>query len=73
VAAVKPAGPAGGATPIDARLADRLPARELALPSDLPIYTWRKWEQPTYHLEKKESWGILKKALAALPAHGAAQ
>jgi len=73
VAAVKPSGPAGGATPIDARLADRLPPGEPALPSDLPMYTWRKWDRPTYHLEKKESWGILKKALAALPAHRGAQ
>jgi len=28
-----------------------------------------EWDRPAYHLEKKESWSILKKALAALPAH----
>ena len=73
VAAVKPVGPAGGATPIEARLADRLPPGDLSRPSDLPMYTWSKWDRPSYHLEKKESWGILKKALAALPAHAVAR
>ena len=73
VASVKPAGPAGGATPIEARLADRLPPGDLPRASDLPIYTWSKWDRPAYHLERKESWSVLKRALAALPAHGEAR
>src|SRR5207249_5032287 len=37
-AAVRPEGPAGGPTPIAARLADRLPPGDLSKPSDLPMY-----------------------------------
>jgi len=68
-AAIKPEGAAGGRTPIEARLADRLPPGDLAQPSDLPMYAWRGWDEPTYHIEKKEGWNILKRAFEALPAH----
>lgn len=71
-AAVKPDGPAGGATPIEARLADRLPPGDLAQPADLPIYTWPGWDRPTYRIERKEAWAILKRALEAIPSHGGA-
>ncbi len=66
-AAVRPAGAAGGPTPLDARLADRLPRGDLAKPSDLPMYTWRGWDQPAWHTEKKEAWPILKRAFESLP------
>src|SRR2546425_231134 len=68
-AAIKPEGAAGGRTPIEARLADRLPPGDLAQPSDLPMYAWRGWDEPTYHIEKKEAWRILKRALESLPSH----
>ena len=51
------------------RLYTLLPPGDLTQPSDLPMYTWRTWEQPTYHLEKKEAWTILKEAFASLPSH----
>jgi hypothetical protein len=65
--AVRPEGVAYGPTPLDARLADRLPPGDLAKPSDLPMYTWRGWDRPTYHLEKKETWTVLKRAFESLP------
>ncbi len=65
--AVRPEGATGGSTPLDARLADRLPPGDLAKPSDLPMYTWRGWDRPTYHLEKKETWTVLKRAFESLP------
>lgn len=70
--AVRPEGAAGGATPIGARLADRLPSGDLARPSDLPIYAWPGWDRPTYRVERKEAWPILKRALEAIPSHGGA-
>ena len=66
-AAIRPAGAAGGPTPLDARLADRLPRGDLAKPSDLPLYAWRGWERPTWRIEKKEGWPILKQAFESLP------
>jgi hypothetical protein len=69
-AAVRPDGPAGGATPIEARLADRLPPGDLTKPADLPMYTWRGWDQPAFRIERKEAWTILKKAFETIPARG---
>jgi hypothetical protein len=71
-AAVKPAGAPGAAAPLSARLADRLPRGDLKAASDLPMYTWKGWEQPEWRLETKESWHILKSALQALPKAGTA-
>jgi hypothetical protein len=65
--AVKPGGTPFGPTPFDARLADRLPRGDLAKPSDLPMYTWRGWDQPASRIEKKETWLILKRAFESLP------
>ncbi len=66
--AVKPDGPPGGETPIAGRLADRLPPGDGLKAADLPLYAWRGWDRPTYRIEKKEAWTILKKALAGMEA-----
>jgi tetratricopeptide (TPR) repeat protein len=65
--AVKPRGAPGGATPIDARLADRLPAGGPRRPEDLPRYVWRGWDRPSWWLQRKASFEIVRRAFAALP------
>jgi hypothetical protein len=67
-AAIKPDGSAGVETPIPGRLADRLPAERSPAPADVPTYAWPGWDRPSYHIEKKEAWTILRKAFADLPA-----
>ncbi|HEU4403347.1 MAG TPA: tetratricopeptide repeat protein [Candidatus Polarisedimenticolia bacterium] len=66
--AVKPDGPPGGGTPIDARLADRLPAGDGLAATGLPLFTWHGWDQPTYRLEKKDSWSLVKQAFQSFRA-----
>lgn len=68
VAALRPDGPPGGGTPLPGRLADRLPAGEAARVAEFPLYTWPGWEQPTWRIEKKEAWSIVKQALKKIPA-----
>ena len=71
-AAVKPEAPPGGETPLKARLADRLPAAAHLAAADLPLYAWRGWDRPSYRIEKKASWAILKKAFESLDRQAAA-
>lgn len=33
----------------------------------LPLYTWGKWEEPSYHSFEKRSFGIVRDALEAIP------
>ena len=66
--AVKPRGRPGGATPLDARWVDRLPRGGGVRASDLPAYRWSGWDRPSWRLEKKEAWGILKQAFEAMPS-----
>ena len=67
--ALRPGGPPGGATPLPGQLADRLPAGEAASLADFPVYSWPGWEQPTWRIEKKEAWSIVKRAFETIPAH----
>jgi tetratricopeptide (TPR) repeat protein len=59
---------AGGETPIRGALADRLPAGDGLKAADLPLYAWRGWDRPTYRVEKKESWSILRRAFEGMPS-----
>jgi hypothetical protein len=49
---------------------DRLPRSPHPLLADFPIYRWQGWETPTYHLQLKESYGILQKALKGIETYG---
>ena len=48
---------------------DRFPRTSRPSLSDYPVYRWPGWEEPRYHLELKDSYGILKEALEAIPEH----
>jgi hypothetical protein len=48
---------------------DRFPRPSRPSLSDYPAYRWPGWEEPRYHLELKDSYGILKEALEAIPEH----
>ena len=48
---------------------DRFPRAARPALSDFPVYRWAGWEEPRYHLALKDSYGILKEALKAIPEH----
>ncbi len=48
---------------------DRFPRAASPSLSDFPVYRWPTWEEPRYHLVLKDSYGILKEALKAIPEH----
>ena len=50
-------------------MVDRLPRAEKPSLSDFPVYRWSSWEEPHYHLALKDSYGILKEALKAIPSY----
>ncbi len=72
-AAVRPAGAPGGSTPVAGLVTDRLPAGDLLTARDLPQYSWTGWERPTYRIERKDAWTILKTAFATLPSEPAGE
>jgi len=72
-ASYRPAGAAGGHTPMRGRWTDRLPAGDGARASDLPIYAWPTWNQPTWRIEKKEVWSALRDTFADLVRQEAAK
>lgn len=62
--------PAGGDDIVsrDGKVLDLLPPRDAdGLISDLPLYTWKTWEVPTYHCFEKRSYGIFQETLHRLP------
>ncbi len=65
-ASYRPEGAAGGYPPMRGRWADRLPAGDGLQASDLPLYTWPTWDQPTWRIEKKEVWTALRDTFADL-------
>lgn len=48
---------------------DRFPRAARPSLSDFPVYRWSGWEEPRYHLALKDSYGILKEALKAIPEY----
>ena len=48
---------------------DRFPRAARPSLSDFPVYRWPGWEEPRYHLTLKDSYGILKAALQAIPEY----
>ncbi|GAB4389528.1 MAG: hypothetical protein Kow0025_15440 [Thermodesulfovibrionales bacterium] len=46
--------------------ADHLPGR-LTHPGDLATYEWDEWETPVYHMYVKESYGVFRESLSAIP------
>ena len=46
---------------------DSLPAAEDTVLPAPPLFTWPPWEQPRWHAFRKQSFDVLKAALAALP------
>ncbi|MCI0568697.1 MAG: tetratricopeptide repeat protein [Acidobacteria bacterium] len=52
---------------------DRFPRNTRPAAADFPVYRWPAWEEPTYHLEVKDSYGILKEALKAIPTYDASK
>jgi hypothetical protein len=48
---------------------DRLPRSENPSRREFPSYRWTGWEQPRFHLALKESYGILKETLRAIPTY----
>ena len=48
---------------------DRLPRGDRPSLSDFPVYRWPPWDEPRYHLALKDSYGILKDALDAIPTY----
>ncbi len=47
-----------------AQIVARLPRAEAASLADFPSYAWPTWEEPTYHLEPKQSYYVLQQELA---------
>ena len=52
---------------------DRLPRSARPAAADFPTYRWKGWEEPTYHLKLKDSYGILQEALKAIPTDDASK
>jgi hypothetical protein len=73
VASVRPDDPPGQETPVQGRLADRLPRGEVRSAAELPFYSWEGWDRPSYRIERKESWSIVKEAFDSIPAAGRAR
>jgi len=48
---------------------DRLPRSSRPAAADFPIYRWPSWEEPSYHLQLKDSYRILQEALKAIPTY----
>ena len=48
---------------------DRLPRSPRPAIGDFPTYRWSGWEEPSYHLELKDSYRILQEALKAIPTY----
>jgi hypothetical protein len=48
---------------------DRFPREAQPALASFPLFRWPGWEEPTYHLKLKESYGILKEALKDIPEH----
>jgi hypothetical protein len=48
---------------------DRFPQGARPTLADYPVFRWAGWEEPRYHLTLKESYGILKEALEAIPEY----
>ncbi|MGH9797374.1 MAG: tetratricopeptide repeat protein [Candidatus Polarisedimenticolia bacterium] len=71
-AAVRPGVAPGADTPFRARLADLLPALDAPRIGDLPSYGWPGWDRPSYRIERKDGWAILKEAFGSVPARGEA-
>jgi tetratricopeptide (TPR) repeat protein len=67
VAAIRPDFPPSRETPVRGRLADRLPRGEARSADDLPLYSWSGWESPSYRIERKESWSIVKEVFDSIP------
>ena len=48
---------------------DRLPRAARPALGDFPAYRWSGWEEPRYHLRLKDSYGLVKEALQAIPTY----
>jgi hypothetical protein len=72
-ASVRPAGKPGGETPLDGDLADLLPEGGDSRASVRAFYTWNEWNVPSYRIERKEAWAILKEAFERMPSGPAPQ
>jgi tetratricopeptide (TPR) repeat protein len=73
MASIRPDDPPGQETPVRGRLADRLPRGEVRSAAELPFYSWEGWDRPSYRIERKESWSIVKEAFDSIPAAGRAR
>jgi len=58
------------ADPRDGKLLDTLPALDGRSPGTLatgPVYAWKGWEDPSYHLRLKKSYDIVRDRFAKIP------
>ncbi|HKQ60832.1 MAG TPA: hypothetical protein VJS92_06055, partial [Candidatus Polarisedimenticolaceae bacterium] len=51
----------------ETRVVATLPERAASGAGDFPLFSWPTWEQPSYHLRRKQSYAVLQQELKTIP------